>query len=104
MLDSNQPITSAYLGHAEPEKYKILFLENLPKTVRADQLDDIFSRYLGFVEVRLISERGVAFVEFYSDDYAGFALKDVRGPNASLLVFKNEAGQNVQSNINFGKK
>lgn len=52
----------------------------------------------------MIGERSVAFVEFYSDDYAAFALKDVRGPNASLLVFKNEAGQNVQAVINFGKK
>lgn len=36
MFDGAQPITSAYLGHGEPEKYKILFLENLPKNVRAD--------------------------------------------------------------------
>lgn len=85
MYENLQPLTSAYLGHAEPEKYKILFLENVPKNVRGDQLDDIFSRYLGFVEVRLIAERGVAFIEFYSDDYAAFALNDVRGANQSLL-------------------
>ena len=85
MYENLQPLTSAYLGHAQPEKYKILFLENVPKNVRGDQLDDIFSRYLGFVEVRLIAEKGVAFIEFYSDDYAAFALNDVRGPNLSLL-------------------
>jgi RNA recognition motif-containing protein len=104
MYESLQPLTSAYLGHAEPEKYKILFIENLAKTVRADQLDEIFSRYLGFVEVRLIAERGVAFVEFYSDDYAAFALNDLRGPNASLLSFKDETGTATQASINFGKK
>lgn len=99
------------MNNSEPEKYKILFLENLPKTVRADQLDDIFSRYHGFVEVRLISERGVAFIEFYSDDYASFALNDLKGPqskNFSLLTFKDETsgigtGATIQANINFGK-
>ena len=112
MYESLQPLTSGFISHAEPEKYKILFLENLPKSVRADQLDDIFSRYLGFVEVRLISERGVAFIEFYSDDYAAFALNDLRGPNSpnySLLTFKDETsgpgtGATIQANINFGKK
>ena len=99
-------------GGAEPEKYKILFLENLPKSVRAGQLEEIFSVYTGFAEVRLISERGVAFVEFYSDDYAAVALNDLKGPNSpnySLLTFKDESagigtGATIQASINFGKK
>ena len=56
------------------------------------------------MEVRLIGERGVAFVEFYSDDYAAFSLNDLRGPNNSLLSFKDEAGSSLQASINFGKK
>lgn len=35
MYESLQPLTSAHHGYGEPEKYKILFLENLPKSVRA---------------------------------------------------------------------
>ena len=103
MYENLQPMASVYHGHGEPEKYKILFLEKVPKSVRADQLDDIFGRYLGFVEVRLIAEKGVAFIEFYSDDYAAFALNDLRGPNASLLGFKDESGATFQTVITFGK-
>lgn len=37
MYESLQPLTqSVFMNNSEPEKYKILFLENLPKTVRAD--------------------------------------------------------------------
>ena len=59
----------------QPEKYKILFIERLPKVgVAVEQLEDIFERYNGFVEVRMIAEKGLAFVEYLNDDYAAFAL------------------------------
>ena len=57
-----------------PEVYKILFVEKVVKTVKQEQLEDIFGAYNGFVEVRLIADKGFAFVEYLSDDYAAYAL------------------------------
>ena len=61
-------------GLGQPEVYKILFIEKIPKNVKQEKLEDIFGAYNGFVEVRLISEKGFAFVEYLSDDYAAYAL------------------------------
>ena len=54
--------------------YKILFIERLPKSVKTEVLDDIFKVCHGFVEVRHIPEKEVAFVEFLSDEFASEAL------------------------------
>lgn len=83
--------------------YKILFIERLPKTVRSEALDDIFKNHHGFVEVRHIPEKGVAFVEFVSDEFASQALAAVTETQA--LVFEAEGGgEMVQARITYGKK
>ena len=88
---------------ALPEVYKILFIEKIPKNVKQEQLEDIFGNYNGFVEVRLISEKGYAFVEYISDEYAAYALSDVKATN--LLKFEDsETGIKVEARINFGKR
>ena len=90
-------------GLGQPEIYKILFIEKIPSSVKQEQLEDIFGNYNGFVEVRLIAEKGFAFVEYLSDDYAGYALQDVKVAN--LLSFKDAAtGLSVDARINFGKR
>ena len=87
----------------QPEVYKILFIEKVPKTVKQEQLEDIFGNYNGFVEVRLIADKGFAFVEYLSDDYASYALQDIKVAN--LLSFEDpETGLKVDARINFGKR
>lgn len=58
----------------QSEIYKILFIERLPKRVKSEVLTEIFAVHHGFVEVRHIPEKGVAFVEFVNDDLAAQAL------------------------------
>lgn len=70
-----------------PEVYKILFIEKIPKSVKQEMMEDIFGNYNGFVEVRLISEKGYAFVEYLSDDYSAYALQDVKA--SGLLKFED---------------
>ena len=53
--------------------------------------------------MRLISEKGFAFVEYLSDDYAAYALQDVKVAN--LLQFEDaDTGLKVDARINFGKR
>ena len=87
----------------QPEVYNILFIEKLPKDVKQERLDDIFGAYNGFVEVRLISEKGYAFIEYYSDDFAAYALQDVKVAN--LLQFEDpDTGLKVDARVNFAKR
>lgn len=49
---------------------KILLIQDLPKEVTQDELVEIFDKFNGFVEVRLVAVRGVAFVEYEEDQDA----------------------------------
>lgn len=59
----------------------VLFLERLETSVTEAFLENIFSLYPGFKEVRFIPEKGVAFIEF-------FEAKDASGALAGLNGFK----------------
>jgi U2 small nuclear ribonucleoprotein B'' len=61
------------------ESNHVLFLERLESAVSEDCLEDLFGLYPGFKEVRLISEKGVAFVEFYEAASASVALAGLNG-------------------------
>ncbi|KAJ2358094.1 hypothetical protein GGF43_001049 [Coemansia sp. RSA 2618] len=53
---------------------KILFLQGLPRDVRAADIESVFAAYAGFVEVRWVAVKpDVAFVEFETDAHAGAA-------------------------------
>lgn len=57
-----------------PDEYlppnKILFLRELPEDADSDMLTEVFDRFDGFLEVRLVPGRkGIAFVEY--DNEAG---------------------------------
>lgn len=87
----------------QPEKYKILFIEKLPSNVTYEHLESIFAGYTGLVEVRQITERGYAFVEYLTDEYAAFALQDIKA--GDRLTFDDpETGLKVEAKINFGKR
>ena len=51
-----------------------MFIEKLPSSVTYEHLEQIFGTYTGLVEVRQIVEKGIAFVEYLTDEYAAFAL------------------------------
>jgi U2 small nuclear ribonucleoprotein B'' len=68
--------SGGFLG--QPAAFKILFIEQLPKKVKAETLEQIFGNYNGFNEVRVIDNKGMAFVEFDSDDYASYALNTLK--------------------------
>ncbi|KAJ4331190.1 hypothetical protein N0V87_009367 [Didymella glomerata] len=57
-----------------PDEYvrpnKTLFLQNIPRDVDEEALSDIFERFEGFKEVRLVSVRAVAFAEFENEQFA----------------------------------
>jgi RNA recognition motif-containing protein len=59
---------------AVPDEYvrpnKTLFLQNIPRDVDEEALSDIFERFEGFKEVRLVSVRAVAFAEFENEQFA----------------------------------
>lgn len=97
-------VATGRIGGYQSESYKILFLENVPRNTRPEQLDSIFSQYSGFVEVRHIPEKGVAFIEFVNEDYATIALRDLQQEKQYLLVFTDSNNEQVLGKLSFGKK
>ncbi|KAF2473927.1 putative U1 small nuclear ribonucleoprotein [Lindgomyces ingoldianus] len=57
-----------------PDEYlppnKILFLQNIPSDVDADELTIIFERFPGFKEVRSVPMRAIAFAEYDTEQNA----------------------------------
>jgi RNA recognition motif-containing protein len=57
---------------------KLLLIENLPENVSLEALRSIFSKRPGFVEVRLIPSRGIAFIEFTDEHTSAAALTELQ--------------------------
>ena len=57
----------------------ILFIENLSSQISEPMLKNLFAQYLGFREVRILSGKGIAFIEYDNEINAGTALvgKDI---------------------------
>ena len=57
----------------------ILFIENLSSQISEPMLKNLFAQYLGFREVRILSGKGIAFIEYDNEINAGPALvgKDI---------------------------
>ncbi|KAK9455680.1 hypothetical protein V1511DRAFT_498424 [Dipodascopsis uninucleata] len=65
---------------------KILFLQNLPDDITADMLTEVFERFNGFFEVRLVPGRkGIAFIEYETDENAVEAKEGTKD-----IVFDNK--------------
>ncbi|KAL1902275.1 hypothetical protein Sste5346_001251 [Sporothrix stenoceras] len=66
-----------------PDEYlppnKTLFVQHLPRDIDSDRLTEIFSRFEGFREVRLVPGRGLAFVEYEAEPGAIAAKESTAG-------------------------
>ncbi|KAL7711963.1 U1snRNP-specific protein [Entamoeba marina] len=62
--------------HSFVEKNKVLFIDNLPKETKEDDLVQLFKNDVGYVAVRFIvvKNRGVAFIEFEDEVQAQVAM------------------------------
>lgn len=58
---------------------RTLLVENLPENFSTSELEGLFKVYTGFVEVRPIPGRGMAFVEFTDDHRSQVALNKLNG-------------------------
>eukprot|EP00923_Selenidium_pygospionis_P025255 GHVN01044478.1.p1 GENE.GHVN01044478.1~~GHVN01044478.1.p1 ORF type:complete len:252 (+),score=63.69 GHVN01044478.1:337-1092(+) len=56
-----------------------LFIENLPDEMNVQAMEALFKQYPGFLEVRLISARHVAFVDYETQQQADTALYGLDG-------------------------
>ncbi|KAL1226267.1 U1 small nuclear ribonucleoprotein A [Cardamine amara subsp. amara] len=76
-----------YLGGAKPNlpeapapPNNILFVQNLPHETAPMMLQNMFSQYLGFKEVRMIETKpGIAFVEFADEMQSTVAMQGLQG-------------------------
>jgi hypothetical protein len=80
-------------GGVVPDEYlppnKILFVQNLPDDFAADSLTNIFGRFEGFREVRLVpGRRGIAFVEYETESGAITAKENTAGLNNGDKIMK----------------
>jgi len=62
---------------AEPNK--TLFVENIPEECNDGMLTMLFRQYPGFIEVRLIASRNVAFVDYQDERQSELALQGLNG-------------------------
>ena len=84
--------------------YKILFIEKLPKRLKSESLSEIFGSFHGFIEVRHIADKGYAFIEFVSDDFAAQALQQVEENKMLVFPDDDDPRELVTAKISFGKK
>ncbi|KAG0164423.1 hypothetical protein DFQ28_010305 [Apophysomyces sp. BC1034] len=67
-----------------PDEYlppnAILFLQNLPETITQQYLVELFQRYPGFKEVRMVpTKRSIAFVEYETEIQSAIAKTELAG-------------------------
>ncbi|KAH3682495.1 hypothetical protein WICPIJ_006525 [Wickerhamomyces pijperi] len=58
---------------------KTILLQDLPNSVKSETLESKFNPYKGFVTVRFVEVRHVAFIEFENVDLAKTVLEEIRG-------------------------
>lgn len=67
-----------------PDEYlppnNILFLQNLPETITQQQIIELFQRFPGFKEVRMIpTKKTIAFVEYENEMQSAVAKTELGG-------------------------
>jgi RNA recognition motif-containing protein len=74
------PKIPAMRGYNPPNR--ILIAENLPEQISSGELSGLFGAFHGFLEARYIPTRGVAFIEFETEQSSQNALLKLTGPEA----------------------
>jgi U2 small nuclear ribonucleoprotein B'' len=83
-----KPVQQIVPAHHLPPN-KTLFVQNLPDSATKEQLVQIYGKFDGFREVRMVPGRkGIAFVEYDTEGQAGLARV-----NTSKLVMDGQAVQ-----------
>jgi len=66
-------------SRAQAPPNKTLFIQNLPEDCTDTMLISLFQQFQGFLEVRLVSAKRVAFVEFQNELQSGAAMAEYQG-------------------------
>eukprot|EP00948_MAST-09A_sp_MAST-9A-sp1_P003841 g3841.t1 len=61
----------------ENPPHNVLFVQNLPDGTTKDELVQLFADFTGFVKVRIVISRGIAFIDFENVICASMALKEI---------------------------
>jgi RNA recognition motif-containing protein len=94
---TEKPIPVSFSG-GENDPNHILFVQNLPEDVDSQKLHYIFGNYSGFLEIRQVRQKGVAFIEYDSDASAAYAKREIQGRG----MVSDMIGEQVK--VNFAKK
>eukprot|EP01067_Filipodium_phascolosomae_P001832 Filipodium_phascolosomae@DN2166_c0_g1_i1.p1 len=78
-MSSTYAPSSNVVGVDSSSSSNILYVENLPAECTQGALEMLFRQYPGYVEVRLIEGRNVAFVEYEDELQAGIAVSGLQG-------------------------
>lgn len=76
---------TAVMQPAAPNR--TLFIQELPEDCTETSLENLFNKYAGFQEVRLIAGRRMAFADFDTEGQAGHAMNALQG----LSLGENQA-------------
>ena len=80
------------------EMNKTLFVEGLSRVTQPAVLNELFSRYPGFIEVRPFPEKQVAFVEYDHEEDAAMALQMLDG-----YVIRENNGEQTVLRVSYAK-
>ena len=73
----------------------ILQVQELPEEVTSEMLEALFKQFPGYIQVRLLVDKRLAYIEFDNDSQAGVALSGLKG-------FKLSPTQTL--NVTYAKK
>ena len=76
-LDKQKERKEIVQDHQSP--HKILFIKDLPGNLSTKDLQDVFSAYPGFVEVRYIPSKNVAFAEYNDETQSSLVINGLNG-------------------------
>ena len=92
-----RPVAQPAMVNQHLPPNKILFIQNLPDSATKEQLVQIYGKFEGFREVRMVPGRkGIAFVEYDTEGQAGLA----RVNTSKLIMDGNAVQVTFQRKIN----
>lgn len=89
---STSKVVKVDLQNVPPNK--ILLIQELPNDITSDELTSVFESYKGFVQVRLVAVKRVAFIDFENEQDATVA----KDENMDLTI------REVKAQVSYAKK